>query len=142
MEIRRLTIDDYPAIVQLWSKAGLPFKSRGRDSREAIASQMDASPDFFLGAFQDDHLVGVAILSCDKRKGWINRLAIEPDFRRRGVAKALVAESEKTLGKCGVRIFCVLIEGDNTASKKLFKDCGYVEHRDIVYFSKRGDDEV
>jgi N-acetylglutamate synthase-like GNAT family acetyltransferase len=142
MEIRRLTINDYKEMVDLWSKAELPFKPKGRDSREAMTVQMKANPDFFLGAFEDSNLVGVVVLSCDVRKGWINRLAVDPDYRHRGIAKALIAESERTLRKHGIRIFCVLIEDYNAISKKLFEECGYVKHHDITYFSKRGSDEV
>jgi ribosomal protein S18 acetylase RimI-like enzyme len=76
------------------------------------------------------------------RRGWINRLAVDPNYRRRGVAKVLVAESEKVLRKHGVRIFCAFIDDDNTASQTLFKERGYVEHRDIIYFSKRDSGEV
>jgi len=142
MDIRRLTINDYEEIVRLWLRAKLPFKSKGRDSKEAIEAQMKADPDLFLGAFEDNHLVGTVIISCDVRKGWINRLAVDPDHRHRGIAKALIAESERTLRKQGVRIFCALIEDYNATSKKLFKECGYVEHHDITYFSKRDSDEV
>lgn len=39
-----------------------------------------------------------------------------------------------------MKIICALIEDSNKASKKLFRKCGYVEHRDIIYFSKS--DEV
>jgi len=142
MEIRRLAINDYAEMVRLWNKAKLPFKLKGRDSREAIATQMKANPEFFLGAFEDNRLIGTVIISCDLRKGWINRLAVDPDCRRRGLAKALIAKSEKVLRKYGIRIFCVLIEDYNTVSKKLFKECDYVEGRDIIYFSKRDSDEV
>ncbi|MEM3536450.1 MAG: GNAT family N-acetyltransferase [Candidatus Bathyarchaeia archaeon] len=142
MRIRKLTINDYEKIVRLWSRAGLPFKPTGRDSKEAIAAQMNANPEYFLGAFEDDRLIGTAIISCDMRKGWINRLAVDPDYRRRGVAKALIAECEKILRKQGVRIFCALVEDYNKASKELFKRCGFVEHRDIIYFSKRDSEEV
>ena len=142
MDIRRLTINDYEEIVRLWLRAKLPFKPEGRDSKEAIEAQMKADPDLFLGAFEDNHLVGTVIISCDVRKGWINRLAVDPDHRHRGIAKALIAESERTLRKQGVRIFCALIEDYNATSKKLFKECGYVEHHDIKYFSKRDSDEV
>jgi len=142
MEIRKLTIDQYEELVNLWRRAGLPFKQKGRDSKEAIARQMNANPEFFLGAFENGRLVGAVIVSSDGRKGWINRLAVDPDFRRRGVASTLVAEAERVLRKHGIRIFCALIEDGNEASKRLFKKCGYVEHHDIIYFSKRESNDV
>ncbi|MDI6690886.1 MAG: GNAT family N-acetyltransferase [Candidatus Bathyarchaeota archaeon] len=142
MEIRNLTINDYEEMIKLWSKAKLPFKPNGRDSKEAIAARMKANPEFFIGAFEGNRLIGTVIVSCDMRKGWINRLAVDPEFRFRGVAKALIVESEKILRKHGIRIVCALIEDYNTASKNLFKKLGYVEHHDIIYFSKRESEEV
>ena len=142
MEIRKLTINNYKEIIKLWTRASLPYKQKGRDRKEAIAAEMNANPEFFLGTVEDNRLVGMVIISCDIRKGWINRLTVDPDYRNRGIAKALIAESEKTLRKRGIRIFCALIEDYNTASKKLFKECGYVEHHDIIYFSKRDSNEV
>jgi ribosomal protein S18 acetylase RimI-like enzyme len=142
MEIRRLQVEDYPRLVELWSKAGLPFKPKGRDSPQAIAKQMKENPDFFIGAFENGKLIGAVIASSDGRKGWINRLAVDPEYRRRGIAKALITEAEKALRQKGLKIFCALIEDSNKASKELFRKCGYVEHRDIIYFSKRESDEV
>lgn len=142
MEIRKLTMENYEEIIALWSRAKLPYKPRGRDSREALATQMKANPSFFLGAFEDNRLVGVAILSCDLRKGWINRLAVDPHYQRRGIAKALVEEAEKVLRKHGVKIFCALVEDKNVTSREFLKKCGYIEHRDIIYFSKRDSDEI
>lgn len=142
MEIRKLTIGDYQEIIKLWSRAELPFKQKGRDSKKSIAAQTEANPKFFLGAFEDSRLVGTVIISCDTRRGWINRLAVDPDYRRRGIAQALIAESEKILRKRGIKIFCALIDDYNTASKELLKECGYVEHLDVIYFSKRDSNEV
>lgn len=142
MEIRCLTIDDYDKMTRLWTRANLSFKPKVRDSREAIANQIAAHPGFFIGAFENDQLVGISILSSDIRKGWINRLAVDPDHRRCGVAKALIKRSEEILRKQGLKMFCALIDDDNTASKSLFRACDYVEHRDIIYFSKRESEEV
>ncbi len=142
MEFRRLVLGDYDEMVGLWCLAGLPFKPRGRDSLESVAVQMGVEPDFFVGAFYGGRLVGVAVLSSDLRRGWINRLAVDPEFRGRGVAKALVHECERVLKMHGLRLFCALIEDSNVASKKLFMSCGYVKHEDIKYFSKRESDDV
>lgn len=120
----------------------LPFRPQGRDSRESITRQMNSNPDFFLGAFQQDRLIGVAVLSCDMRKGWVNRLAVAPEYRRRGVARTLITESERTLRSRGINLFCALVDADNTPSKELFKKCGYTEHNDITYFSKRDSESV
>jgi predicted N-acetyltransferase YhbS len=142
VKLRKLTIGDYEAITSLWTKAKLTFKPRGRDSREAMAAEMAANPDFFVGAFEDNNLIGVVVLSCDLRKGWANRLAVDPECRRRGVACALVAEAEKILRRRGVKLFCALIEEGNVVSKQLFKHCGYSEDRSIAYFSKRDNEDI
>jgi ribosomal protein S18 acetylase RimI-like enzyme len=142
METRKLSIEGYEAITDLWSRAKLPFRPKGRDSKEVMAAQMRADPDFFLGAYEDKKLIGAVIITCEGRKGWINRLAVDPDYRHQGVAKALIAECERILRTRGIRLFCALIDDDNAASKELFRECGYVEHHDIIYFSKRDSEEV
>jgi ribosomal protein S18 acetylase RimI-like enzyme len=142
LQVRRLTVADYDGIVNLWSIANLPYKPEGRDSREAIAAEMKLNPDFFLGAFDEERLVGVAVVSCDSRKGWINRLAVHPDCRRRGIAVGLIDECESVIRKRGLKLFCALIEESNESSIRLFKKRGYVEHRDILYFCKRESDDV
>jgi len=142
MKIRSLNISEYEDIINLWKRAKLPFKPSGRDSKESITKEMTANPDFFQGAFEHDRLIGVVIVSCDMRKGWINRLAIDPDYRSQGVAKALIAESERILRTHRIWLFCALIETSNVPSKELFKECGYTEGQEIAYFSKRDNEEV
>jgi ribosomal protein S18 acetylase RimI-like enzyme len=142
MEIRQLTLNDYEEMAKLWSRAGLSFRPKGRDSKEAITAEMKINPDFFLGAYEDNQLIGLVVLSCDGRRGWLNRLAVDPEYQRCGIAKALIAESEKVLRRHGVRMFCVLIDDGNEVSMSLFKKCGYVGHRGIVYFSKRESEDV
>ncbi len=142
MKIVSLAITDYDKITQLWTRANLPFKPIGRDSREAMAAEMAAHPNYFLGVLVEDNLVGIVVLSSDLRKGWINRLAIDPAYRYQGIGQALIAESERIFQKEGIKIFCALIDEDNAASRNLFRKCGYVEHHDIIYFSKRMNDAV
>lgn len=143
IEFRTLTMADYDDMVKLWRQAELPFKPKGRDSRDAVQRQMHVNPEFFLGAFHEEMLVGVIVGGYDDRKkGWINRLAVHPLYQRRGVAQELVTRMEDALGKQGAQIFCALIEKVNQPSVKLFEKLGYVASRSIMYFSKRESQDV
>lgn len=138
IEIRTLTIEDYDAIIELWTRTGLPFKPKGRDSKQMMKQQMKAFSEFFIGAFHEGKLVAVVIGSYDGRmKGWINRLAVDPKYRQRGIAQQLINTVEKALEKCGAAILCALIETPNEESLSLFQKMGYTAHRDILYVTKR-----
>jgi len=141
-KIRRLTIDDYDEMIKLWQRSSLPFKSKGRDSRQEIVRQMNANPELFLGAFEGRTLVGTVVGSYDGRKGWINRLAIDPDHRRQGVGQLLIARIEKSLTEKGARIIAALVEASNLKSISLFEKLGYVTDRGILYLSKRESEDV
>jgi ribosomal protein S18 acetylase RimI-like enzyme len=139
--LRHLTVDDYDAIIRLWKEAGLESaRLQGRDSRDAFAAQL-AAGQRVIGLEDAGQLIGAVLVTHDTRKGWINRLAIHPDHRRKGYGTELIAAAERELREMGFRIFAVLIEADNNASQELFAREGYKAH-DIVYMSKRNSDDV
>lgn len=137
MKIRKLTISDYPELVKLWNRAKLPIKPKGRDSRLHIAKEMKQNPDFFIGAFDGNLMIGAIIASHDGRKGWLNRIAVEPDYRRQGVAQTLTRAGERVLHRHGIQIIGLLIHEYNTSSLALAQKMGYVLHTDIAYLTKR-----
>ena len=142
MKIRKLTAADYPQLIQLWERAKLPIKPRGRDSRAHIAREMLNNPDFFIGSFEGTLLAGAIIASHDGRKGWLNRIAVDPDYRGRGLAQALTRAGEQKLRRHGIKIFGLLIHSRNRASLGLAKKMGYTLHDDIVYLTKRDGDHI
>jgi ribosomal protein S18 acetylase RimI-like enzyme len=142
MKLRRLTVADYPELVKLWRRAGLPYKPRGRDSRSHISREMSANPDLFIGVFDRELLAGAIFASHDGRKGWLNRVAVDPDYRRQGLARRLTLAGERALRGRGIRIFGLLIHSYNRASLKLAQAMGYRQHRDILYLSKRDSESV
>lgn len=142
MEIRPLSIDSYDSMISLWERTGLPFRSKGRDSREETRKEMERDPDLVFGAFEGEELIGVILGTDDGRKGWINRLAVEQKYRRKGVAIQLIDALERALKKRGRKIICTLVEDWNEASLNLFKNSRYTKHDDILYLSKRENDDV
>jgi GNAT superfamily N-acetyltransferase len=139
--LRHLAVDDYDVIIRLWKEAGLEsVRLQGRDSHDAFAAQL-AAGQRVIGLEDAGQLLGAVLVTHDTRKGWINRLAVHPDHRRKGYATELIAAAERELRGMGFQIFAVLIEADNNASQELFAQEGYKAH-DIVYMSKRNSDDV
>ena len=137
ISLRPLTIDDYDGLCDLWQEAGLPYRPNGRDTRENISSQMRSDCSIYLVAEEDGRMVGAVLGTHDGRKGWINRLAVAPDHRKRGIAAILVRAVEERLLERGIEIFACQIEDWNEPSMTVFDHLGYTRHDDIIYFTKR-----
>lgn len=142
LAVVNLTADDYEAIRAVWEASGLPVRAGGRDSREQFERQMAGDLQRAIGVKQGDELVGVVLTTHDGRKGWINRLAVRPEFRRQGIARRLIAEAEQVLRAQGMQIIAALIEDDNHASLALFEQAGYSDYRSLHYLTKRDSDSV
>lgn len=142
MKIRALRPDDYDRLIDLWSAAGLDHRPEGRDRRDRIERELDGPASVFLVAEEEGRLVGAVLGTHDGRKGWINRLAVAPDARRRGIGRALVDAAEARFEALGIGIFTCLVEEWNRDSMTFFRAIGYVEHRDCVYYAKRTSPEI
>jgi ribosomal protein S18 acetylase RimI-like enzyme len=142
LSVREYVTDDYDSLINLWEDAGLPHRPKGRDRRERIEAELLGGTAVLLVAESKGRLVASAFGTHDGRKGWINRVAVHPEWRRRGVAKKLVEEVENRLAQAGIEIMAVLIESWNVLSIEAFERMGYRRHPDVVYFTKRENAEV
>jgi ribosomal protein S18 acetylase RimI-like enzyme len=144
VRIRRLGMDDYDALLALWQRSGLhSLRPQGRDSRPAVARQLASGVQTILGLEADGQLVGAVVATHDSRKGWINRLVVNPDYRQRGYGARLIAAAEEALREQGMRVIAALVESDNAASLALFQKVGYVEiDLGIHYLTKRDSDQA
>jgi ribosomal protein S18 acetylase RimI-like enzyme len=142
IKIRKFNLDDYNQLIDLWIKSKLPYKPKGRDNYYKIKKEIKKENSVFLVAEDNETIIGSIFGTHDGRKGWINRLAILPQYQRRGIAKKLCINVEKKLNKLGIEIIGCLIEDYNLNSFGFFKSIGYNIHNDITYISKRKNDDI
>lgn len=141
-DLRRLTADDYDEIIRVWAESGLPFKPVGRDSRERLAKEIEREDNAYYGLFENGPMLAVGLATYDGRKGWINRIAVDPDRRGEGLGGKILAACEQFLYERGAVVISALVEEVNSPSIRLFQKHGYDCWKDILYFSKRDSEEV
>ena len=91
VSIRVCRLEDIDDVLELWRQADATPSATDTpdDLRRAVAE----SPAHVLVALTGGRLVGSIIGTFDGWRGNIYRLAVHPDHRRQGIARALVSGS-------------------------------------------------
>ena len=120
--------------VDLWERCGL--ERPGNDSRAMIEEKLRFQPDLFLAATMDGRLVATVMAGYEGRRGWINLLAVEPDFRRQGIARAMMDEAEARLRALGCPKINLQVRESNSEAIGFYERIGYsTDH--VRSFGKR-----
>jgi RimJ/RimL family protein N-acetyltransferase len=136
--IQELSLSQYPDVLELWEKVGLNPRVEGRDHPDFVKDQLETGNVVLLGKIIDNKLIGAVLVSHDERKGWINRLAVNPANQKQGIGKELLTAAEEyLLTEKKIEVISALIFNDNIASKQCFKSNGYINWEEVCYFSKR-----
>jgi ribosomal protein S18 acetylase RimI-like enzyme len=109
--IRPCRPDEGPALLDLWHHADA--SPSPTDTPEQVDQMIQDPAAAVLVAVDGDLLVGSIIGGWDGWRGNLYRLAVLPSYRRRGVARALVAAAEERLAERGARRVSALVEHDH-----------------------------
>jgi len=102
---------------------------------EGVRALMDKpSLGYYIVAEIDGYVAGTCMITfewSDWRNGlflWIQSVYVHPDFRRRGVFRAMydfvLSEKENNVSVCGLRLY---VEKNNTAAISTYRDLGMKE---------------
>jgi ribosomal protein S18 acetylase RimI-like enzyme len=109
--IRPARLDEIEPILAVWREADATPSPT--DTREEVIELLREPAAVLLVAEADGRLVGTVIGGWDGWRGNIYRLAVSPAYRRRGLARALVAEADRLLHQMGARRISALVESDH-----------------------------
>lgn len=123
---------DIELVLALWDAAGgLPTVT---DTREGLRHLLATDREALLLAVEGGAVIGSLIAAWDGWRGSFYRLAVHPEWRRGGVATALLREGERRLCAQGaVRFTAIVAEGDSTAMG-FWWTAGYERQRDRTRF--------
>jgi ribosomal protein S18 acetylase RimI-like enzyme len=109
--IRPARSEEVEQVLGLWREAETTPSIT--DTREEVLKLLAEPAAVLLVAEADGRLVGTVIGGWDGWRGNIYRLAVAPGYRRRGLARLLVAEADRSLHRLGARRITALVEGDH-----------------------------
>jgi ribosomal protein S18 acetylase RimI-like enzyme len=132
--IRECAHEDCPAVLDLWRQAeAIPSRT---DTLEELQRLVDENTGLFLVAEEADRLIGTIIGGWDGWRANVYRLAVLPEFRRRGVAGSLVAEVERRLRAKGARRVTALVVKSEDHAMAFWEAAGYDHDRRMARFVK------
>ena len=109
--IRPARSDEVEQVLALWREADATPSPT--DTRDEVIKLLREPAAVLLVAEADGRLAGTVIGGWDGWRGNIYRLAVSPAYRRRGLARALVAEADRLLHQMGARRISALVERDH-----------------------------
>lgn len=134
MEIRLFSYSDYDNVINLWEQCRLlqPWQDPEIDIERIL--QHDGS--LFLIAEVDKTIVGSVIGAYDGYSATTHYLAVLPEYRKRGIANALINRLEKKLIARGCSRLNVLIPAHYDLLISMYERLGY-ETDNVVCVTKK-----
>lgn len=133
MTIRKMTIEDYNEVYQLWINTRGMGLNDVDDSREGIAKYLVRNPQTCFVAIKENCIVGVIISGHDGRRGYIYHTAVAVSERRQGIGSALVNAAFAALKNEGISKVALVVFARNETGNKFWQSLGFTERNDLVY---------
>jgi len=121
--IRTGTRADIEAVLALWGRSDGPTTET--DSTDALMDLLARDPEALLVATGGDAVVGSLIAGWDGWRGSFYRLAVDPGWRRQGMATALIRVGEERLRALGARRLTAIVLSEDEAAIEFWAAAGY-----------------
>lgn len=95
-------------------------------SAAALAEELGNPPAVFLAAVEDGNVLGYVGMHHVVDEGFITNVAVSPEARRRGVARALLATLSAYGREHGLYRITLEVRVGNTPARALYEGEGYV----------------
>lgn len=137
--IRTYREGDEAQVIDLWKSCGLTVPYN--DPRRDIQRKLRVQGDMFLVGVKDGLVIATAMVGYDGHRGWINYLAVAPEFQREGLASRLMEEAETRLIAMGCPKINLQVRTSNTGVIRFYEKLGF-KVDDVVSMGKRLIDDI
>jgi ribosomal protein S18 acetylase RimI-like enzyme len=133
--VRPFETYDEPSVIALWEHV-FPDDPVWNKPSDVIHRKLSVQRELFLVCTFNEHLAGTVLAGFDGVRGWIHKLAVHPDFQRKGLASLLMSAAEDRLLELGCPKLNLQVRSTNTAVIEFYENAGYLVE-DRVSMGKR-----
>ena len=126
--------DHLKMLIDLWKKCGLvvPWNDPTKD----IFRKIKKDHEGILLGWMENKLVASVMAGYEGHRGWINYLAIDPDFRRQGFGQSILKKAEAFLLNLECPKINLQIRVSNQQVIEFYEKQGYIRD-EVISMGKR-----
>lgn len=136
LQIRKMQKEDYEEAYQLWMACSGMGMNNLDDSQPGIENFLARNPETCHVAVISGKIVGTILVGSDGRRGYIYHAAVHPAWRRRGIAKRLVAQAVGSLEQIGIHKAALVAFKRNKEGNDFWDKLGFAVRDDLAYRDK------
>ncbi|MCP2053487.1 UNVERIFIED_ORG: ribosomal protein S18 acetylase RimI-like enzyme [Pseudomonas fluorescens] len=134
VNLRVMQAGDYDAVLELMQNTpGISL--READSREATERYLARNPQMSFVAQAQGRVIACVMCGHDGRRGYLQHLLVLPDYRRQGIAQALVERCLTALEQLGIHKCHLDVFKTNTHAAAYWQGQGWTLRTDIDRYS-------
>lgn len=133
---RLMQKSDYESVYSLWMKCKNMGFNNVDDSEKGISKYLERNSKTCFVCIRNEKVVGVILSGHDGRRGFIHHLAVDPDFRRQGIATELLSQAFNALKKEEISKVGLFVFAYNSDGNAFWEKHGFTLRTDINYRNK------
>ena len=134
LEIVRYRSEFQDSVIDLWKKCGLIIPQN--DPVVDIHKKVEYQPELFFVALFDGLVVGSVMAGYEGHRGWLNYLAVLPQYQGKGYGKKLVEKALAELKEIGCLKVNLEVRKSNSSVIDFYMHLGFKDN-EVVGLGKR-----
>lgn len=135
LKIRNFEIEDYKTALELW-KTDDNIGLSSADNKAGVQRFLKRNPRLSKVAVIDKQIVATVLCGQDGRRGYLYHLYVDPNYRRKGLARMLVEDCLRSLRKENIQECHLFVFNTNKLGKNFWNGTDWGKRSDIIIFSR------